>query len=43
MHSQGFCELVNALGLLKIGLDDNIYATEIGECYKSGFLYFSFQ
>ena len=42
-HFQEFCELVNALGLLEIGHDDNIYAMEIGECYKSGFSCFSFQ
>lgn len=40
MHFQEFCELVNALVLLKIG-HDNIYAMEIGECCKSAVLYFS--
>lgn len=43
MHFQEFCDLVIAHGLLEIGHDDSIYTMEIGDCYKSRFLYFSFQ
>lgn len=40
MHFQEFRELVHVRGLLEIGHGDDIHTMEIGECYKSGFLYF---